>query len=90
MYAGTIDRTGRLNSKKVLIDIKTGSPHPATDIQLAAYEELLDGGAEEVYALYLRDNGSYSLIKKRDNKNFAVFRSALHLYYYKKEHLNGN
>lgn len=66
-YAGTIDRTGYLNGKMVLIDIKTiATMAKHTGIQLAGYQELLIAQKEPVIvsssiALQLKPNGTYKL-----------------------------
>lgn len=92
-YAGTIDRIGRLNTRLVLLDIKTGSPTQAITIQLAAYAELMTanklGLPEDVVVLYLKNTGRYTL-KILDLNELAeahlIFLNALELYNYRKRH----
>ena len=109
-------------------DIKSGSPHPCTELQIPAYIELAnkgipqnpanapllgvskmileepfyhpiyqycgtpdiiisDGGkVKEGHALYLKDNGKYSLSPVKDiRKNFEIFLSHLNAYKWQKE-----
>ena len=89
LYAGTIDRVGILNNKHVLLDIKSGSPHPATELQLAGYHELLHVSVvddpERAYILYLANTGRYNLVPMEPRKHIATFLAALNVYRWKKE-----
>lgn len=90
LYAGTIDRVGILDGRHVLIDIKTGFPHPATDLQLAAYYELIRPHVRvaRCLALYLRGDGSYGLAETPDvHASFDIFLSALTVVRWRKENL---
>jgi len=67
-YAGTLDRTGFINGKRILFDIKTGTMPNWVHIQLAAYKRLLECHERrlgiykpvmEFYALQLRKDGTY-------------------------------
>lgn len=62
-YAGTLDRTGTINDgTKVIIDIKSGSPAPATGLQLIGYALCLDEPrAYQRYAVQLSNNGKYHM-----------------------------
>ncbi|RJO61083.1 MAG: hypothetical protein C4542_07295 [Dehalococcoidia bacterium] len=91
-YAGTIDRYGVLNGKKVLLDIKSGSPHPAYKVQVAGgYEGLLIGNGHHIdkfYSLYLKNTGGYSLQEITDAALCRkTFLCALTLYRWKESHL---
>lgn len=60
-YAGTIDRGGRMNSKKVLVDIKAQEQikKPLVNAQVNGYNQIY--GAEELYCLQLKKDGTYRL-----------------------------
>jgi len=81
----------RDDGKLILIDIKTGQPHPAVDIQVAAYRELV-WAAEGIECagckvLYLRDDGTYRLVESKNHRrNLNVFLAALTIIRWKKEH----
>lgn len=80
-YAGTIDRTGRLNGNDILLDIKTGASYPAVSLQVAAYQELLRVNGitcSKAFILYLSDTGKYRLEEVKDlRKHLSVFFAAL-------------
>lgn len=64
-YCGTLDRLGVFRdrpNKKVLIDIKSGSPEWWHPIQTMAYAACLDDGPYDRYALYLKPDGKYKLV----------------------------
>ena len=90
-YAGMLDRYGRVNSAEWLVDIKTGTPHPATAIQTAAYAEALGKlGQCKRRAVYLRNNGMYSLeAHNSDVRDWGVFRAAYTTYQWKQENKLG-
>ena len=76
-YGGTLDRTGRMNGKQYLIDIKSGTVQPATALQTMAYSECLEDhykrGAVELHA-----NGTYKIIEyKNDRQDRSVWYAAL-------------
>lgn len=81
-YAGTVDRTGRLKRKHILLDIKSGQVSPVTGPQTAAYAEALTemSGDKFVarYGLYLRPN-DYRLVPYDTPTDWLVFQSALNL-----------
>ena len=90
LYAGTLDRVVKMNGLASLIDIKSGSPHPATVLQVAAYAELVrvneDMHISRGYVLYLRDDGTYRLDEVKDLKrNLQIFLAALTVVRWKEE-----
>jgi len=93
-YAGTVDRIGLLNGKRVVLEIKTtASLLPGTAIQCAAYLEAFnyDRPREEQatgrVAVWLRNDGTYQLKTFEDQRaDFHVFTSALVTYEWKKRH----
>ena len=82
-YAGTIDHIGHLGGHFCIIDVKTGTPTPATGIQLAGYENLLKVKGAKRFALHLKDDGNYKLIEYKDSNDRNVFLAALSLFYWK-------
>ena len=93
-YAGTPDRVMKRNGLTTLIDIKSGSPHPATALQIAAYAELIRATYVEgiyiskAFVLYLRDDGTYRLDEVKDLKrNLQIFLAALTVVRWREENL---
>lgn len=70
MYAGTVDRVGRVaygQPNDVVLDIKTGDPHPWHGVQLAAYAQALQAEwgpnvARHRWGVYLKDTGQWEAI----------------------------
>ena len=78
LFAGTPDRWGHINGRRVLVDIKTGVVHRhAVSAQLA---ELLIGGfaPEETYALRLDKSGVYELIPIRADADLFLWFFNIH------------
>jgi hypothetical protein len=93
-YAGTPDRVVKMNGLTTLIDIKSGSPHPATVLQVAAYADLIgrnyleDIYISKAYVLYLRDDATYRLDEVKDLKrNLQIFLAALTVVRWREENL---
>jgi len=89
-YAGTIDRYGAMRDNGyVIIDIKTGRPHPCSILQLAAYREMLIVNGHPVrkaYAVYLDSSGEYKAVEAPPGPEpFETFLSALRIVRWKKE-----
>lgn len=92
-YAGTFDRVGMLGGRICVLDIKaTATMHPATGVQLAAYQEAINRAqAFAVTArcgVQLRENGSYRVHQYEDKDDFGTFLSLLNLYRWKERHGN--
>ncbi len=90
LFAGTPDRVVTMDGATCLIDAKTGVPHPATAIQLAAYREMVrvseDISCSKCFSLHLRDDGTYRLNEIGDMKrNYNLFLAALTVERWKKE-----
>lgn len=84
-YAGTLDRTCKIGSKRYLIDIKTGHMPAWASLQTAAYANCLEhyhyrAGVE------LRADGTYRFTEFRDTEDFQVFLSALNIYTWRINH----
>ena len=90
--AGTVDRVGDImvagEKQQVILDIKTGSPAPWHQIQLAGYQHLVaawlarqgDYGMAwglRRYGLYLRKGKGYTLTAYTDHHDAGVWTSAL-------------
>lgn len=65
-FAGTPDRVGDLNGRRVLIDLKSGGPQWWHKYQLAGYAVLCqevyrEEHIEDRFGLYLKSNGTYKL-----------------------------
>ena len=80
LFAGTPDRWGHINGRRVLVDIKTGVVHRhAVSAQLAGYELLIGGFApEETYALRLDKSGVYELIPIRADADLFLWCFNIH------------
>lgn len=89
-YAGTLDRIGWLNGKRVLIDIKTGILTAAAGPQLAAYQEAKNhrtkDKVEKRYAVQLKGDGTYSLKEYTDPTDLTVFLALLTLHNWRQMH----
>ena len=95
-FRGTPDRIYQVNKNTVAIyDIKTAETIlPAVAIQMAGYQIL----AEENYktkkiirwSIQLKDDGTYKIDQFTNPHDKSVFISALNIYRWRKENLNGN
>jgi len=87
-YAGRLDRTGLLNDKKILLDIKTGkgSVTPAMGVQMAGYDMCLPGEQRERWILYLRPSGKYKLYQCEDPEDYEAFKHGAWLYNWGQRH----
>ena len=100
LYAGKLDRiisrkVGR-GTDRLVLEIKTGQPHPAAALQLSAYVEAYNSMQEtdpkvsESAALYLKDDGNYKLIINKDHESsFSLFLSCLQIVRWKDKHRIG-
>lgn len=84
--AGRADMIGPYEGKAAILDIKTGQPNPATAIQLAGYEYLLDSPCRRI-AVYLKADGKYSLKEYRDRHDRDTFLGAVAVHNWKKANL---
>ena len=89
-YAGRYDRLGEIDGKIVLMDIKTGAIPKWVALQLTGYEIAINESihtnpVQELFALQLRENGSYTLkAVESGREKQEVFLSAVRLYHWKK------
>jgi hypothetical protein len=89
LYSGKPDRVFLLDGVTSLIDLKTGAPNRATQIQMAAYREMIrvseDIHCAKCFSLHLRDDGTYRLDEIKDLKrNFQIFLGAMTVERWKK------
>ena len=75
-FAGTFDRTGKLNAHPIILEFKTTSIPPTTPIQLSAYEACLPDRRRR-YAVQLLADGKYRLHEYKDRNDFKIFLAAL-------------
>ena len=81
IYAGTLDRTGRLDGRTAVLDIKTSAAlMPSVGPQLAAYQEALAAGEQKTrperrLAVQLKPDGTYRLKEYSDPADWAAFLS---------------
>jgi len=80
-YAGTLDRTGRMQGYAFIIDIKTCSCESKwTGVQTSAYNKALN---DEIYrkrfGLYLKSTGKYKLVEYANPQDFNIFLSILNI-----------
>ena len=92
MYAGKPDRVMTLNGFRGVFDLKSGSPHPATAVQIASYCELVRVNEDipflKGYSLHLRDDGTYRLDEISDlRRHFQTFLAAVTVARWKEEYL---
>jgi hypothetical protein len=88
-YAGTLDRTGYLNNRYCIFDIKTNASPKATELQLGGYCEALfamDCKEEQptsAYAIVLKNTGAYSLVKYNHINGGHIFKCLAQVYWWK-------
>ena len=89
-FAGTPDRSGLINRRRAVIDIKKMLYlGPVIGLQLAAYQELFEKNGthvEDRYALGLRADGTYRLQPYIDKSDWPVFLSLLTTRNWKEKH----
>jgi len=89
-FAGTPDRSGLINGRRAVLDIKKMMYlGPVIGLQLAAYKELFEKNGthvEDRYALGLRADGTYRLQPYTDKSDWPVFLSLLTTRNWKEKH----
>jgi hypothetical protein len=90
MYAGKPDRVGLLNSKRAILELKSGEPEPWHGVQLAGYnqavQECLGVPPLKRYGVYLRANGTYRTREYREPEDFPEFLRMLGHYWWMNRH----
>lgn len=89
-FAGTPDRSGLINGRRAVVDIKKMLRlGPVIGLQLAAYRELFAKNGtviEDRYGLGLRADGTYRLVPYTDKSDWPTFLSLLTLRNWKEKH----
>ena len=81
-----LDRIGAMGDHDVLLDIKTGSKASASwAVQTAAYADAVEFDGDRM-SVHLAKDGSYNIIPHQDGYDFAVWRDALEIAYWRIEH----
>lgn len=80
-YAGTIDHLGTIGNRLLVLDVKSGDPDGWHGEQLAGYAMTYDlpAGSQrpERANVYVRPDGSYRFVERRDREDFERFKAAL-------------
>lgn len=80
LFAGTPDRV-ITTDRRIILDIKTGGRELWHELQLTGYADALqshDEPADELWCVYLRDNGKYTL--KRHPVDFEIWNHVWAVY----------
>lgn len=88
LYCGTLDRTGIMNGREVLIDLKSGTAPTWAGCQLWAYAMCLGGSLfiKDQYVLQLKATGKYVLTKFGELEDRMAWLSAVSVFYWKRNH----
>lgn len=91
-YAGTYDVivTDATVMPPLLIDVKSGEPEPWAELQTAAYARAVKATDLPVLrraALWLRDDGTYRLIRHTDRNDERLFLACLEIVQWKRANL---
>lgn len=88
-YAGTLDRRFRFGAGAgevaALVDLKCGQPAPWTGLQLAGYEMCIPEPHRR-YALWLRNDRTYRLIKYEEMTDKHDFLACVRVAHYRLRH----
>jgi len=82
-FAGMLDRTGRMDGRKWVIDIKSGAVSWWAGVQMAAYKIMVEemrGNEQSIYSrtvVQLKPNGKYSEQQFLGREDRKVFMGAL-------------
>lgn len=80
-YAGTMDYLGHIGTRYLVLDVKSGGPDDWHGFQLAGYAMLNDFPAgnprPDRANLYVRPDGTYRFIERKDRGDFDVFKAAI-------------
>lgn len=89
-FAGTLDRTGLINGRAAVVDVKKMlTLGPVVGVQLAAYQELCRVNGHPVvdrYGLGLRKDGTYRFVPFNDKSDWPTFLALLTLRNFKDKH----
>lgn len=82
-YAGTIDRIVDINGESILLDVKSGGKTKSHQVQLAAYQEMLNPKPTSRGILYLNSKGEYEWIEQSNEEDFKIWFYARQIYAFK-------
>lgn len=82
--AGIPDRVGYWDEDTAVVEIKTGELYPATGIQLAFQQELIEPRPKRRIAVRLYENGKYDWQEFKDRDDRKVAMSALTITHFKR------
>lgn len=91
--AGTADSIGTMAGVNglALVDVKSGTPSPATSLQTAAYASTYHEHTGRIiaarFAVQVSDDGTYRLHRYRDSNDIFTFRAALQLHRWRARNL---
>lgn len=86
-FAGTPDRVGLLNGRRVVIDLKNVSYLPAYAIQTAAYAWLSGRAELPRFTVHLKPDATYKLHPENNAADLDEFFAALRVTHWKMEKL---
>lgn len=81
-YGTTIDRTGPMNGRKILLELKSGAVEPWCALQLALQNECLPQRLPK-FALQLKSDGTYQLHEFKDPNDRNVALAAVAIVHWK-------
>ncbi|MFI5304321.1 MAG: hypothetical protein ACHQYP_05930 [Nitrospiria bacterium] len=87
--AGIPDRNGYWEEESAVCEIKTGELYPATGIQLAFQQELIEPRPKRRIAVRLYENGRYEWKEYKDRDDWKVAKACLTVTHYKRR-INGS
>lgn len=82
--AGIPDRNGLWDNEPAVVEIKTGDLIPATGIQLAFQQELIEPRPKRRIAVRLYENGRYEWKEYKDRDDWKVAKAALTITHFKR------
>lgn len=92
-YAGTLDRTGLINGKLAIIDVKTTAQfYSAFGVQLGGYMNAYNEGTpakdkvKTRWVVKLSPDGDYKLQQYKDRSDVSIFLNCLNLYNWRQHH----
>jgi hypothetical protein len=84
-HAGSLDRTGKLNRKRITIDFKSGMEEPWHKYQVWAYDLCPDVQTGRPFGLYLKKTGTYNLVHYSDPSTISEWKKITKEYHLKQK-----
>lgn len=84
-YCGTPDWRAEILGREAIVDVKTGEPAAWHAIQTAAYAMTFDRPLAR-WSVYLAGDGSYKTSEHKDRKDFEIWKAALAIAAWRREH----